>query len=252
MDTNDAVRRFWDEDAAHYDRAITHHPRDAAEQAAWTAALERLLPPPPARVLDAGAGTGFISLPAARLGHRVTALDLSSRMLDRLRAKAAAEGLDVELIEGSADDPPSGPYDAVIERHLIWTLPDPGQALAAWRKAGPEGRLVLFESLWGSAADPAEQLRQRARETLRRMRRVPPEHHASYDPAIRDALPLGQGTGPSALIELAVAAGWGPARFERLRDVEWAAARSLDPLARLLGVIPRFAVIGGAAGPAAA
>ena len=47
--------------------------------------LTRHLPPPPARVLDVGAGTGALSLPLARLGYQVTALDISPGMLERLR-----------------------------------------------------------------------------------------------------------------------------------------------------------------------
>src|SRR5580698_6559665 len=133
----DEIRTFWDDDAATYDDAPGHHPTSAAAQAAWTAALESLLPAPPARVLDCGAGTGFLSLIAARQGHKVTALDLSPGMLERLRSKAAAEGLGIEVVEGPAEEPPAGPFDVVIERHLIWTLPDPEAALRAWRRVAP-------------------------------------------------------------------------------------------------------------------
>lgn len=41
-------------------------------------------------VLELGAGTGRITIPIAEAGIRVTALDLDGRMLDNLRAKAAA------------------------------------------------------------------------------------------------------------------------------------------------------------------
>src|SRR5689334_13990014 len=83
-------RSYWDTDAATYDKAAGHAPRDPVEIAAWTAAMAAALPARPARVLDVGAGTGFLSLLAARLGHEVVALDLSSEMLDRLAAKAVA------------------------------------------------------------------------------------------------------------------------------------------------------------------
>src|SRR5580692_6937640 len=134
----DDIRRFWDDDAATYDNAPGHHPTSAAVQAAWTAALASLLPPPPARVLDCGAGTGFLSLIAARLGHRVTALDLSSQMLAKLRGAAEAEGLAIAVVVAPAHEPPPG-FDAVMERHLLWTLPDPVAALTAWRAAAPGG-----------------------------------------------------------------------------------------------------------------
>jgi SAM-dependent methyltransferase len=245
-DVTGKVRAWWDADAATYDDSTDHGWAAAspALRAAWNAALDRLLPGPGARVLDVGAGTGFLSLAAARLGHRVTALDLSGGMLERLRDKAAAEGLEVEVVEGGAEEPPPGPFDAVVERHLLWTLPDPGAALAAWRGVAPQGRLVLFEGLWGGA-DPLEALRGQARERLRRMRGEPDHHHDHYDPAVLEELPLSGGTHPDRLVELVEAAGWGPARLQRLRDVEWAHLLALAPGARLLGVTPRFAVVAG-------
>ncbi len=47
------------------------------------------------------------------------------------------------------------------------------------------------------------------------------------------------------LVELVEAAGWGPARLERLRDVEWALLLGQPPAARLLGATPRYAVVAG-------
>jgi SAM-dependent methyltransferase len=244
VELTDRVRAYWDADAATYDHSPDHGAASPAEQAAWNAALVRLLPAPPCQVLDAGAGTGFLSLACARLGHRVTALDLSSGMLDRLRAAAERGGLAVEAVEAAAESPPPGPFDAVVERHLLWTLPDPGAALAAWRAAAPAGRLVLFEALWGRA-DPVEHLREQTREGVRRLRREPDHHHDRYDPAVVEALPLAGGTHPDRLVELVEAAGWGPARLERLRDIEWARLLRQPPAARLLGVTPRFAIVAG-------
>ncbi len=146
---SEEIRQFWDEDAAGYDASPGHHPRRPHERAAWSATLRRLLPDPPARVLDAGAGTGFLSLLLAAQGYQVTAMDLSPGMLEMLRAKAARQGLEVEIVQADAVSPPGGPFDAVVERHLLWTLPDPGAALAAWRQAVPTGRLVLIEGTWG-------------------------------------------------------------------------------------------------------
>ncbi len=241
MPTIDEIREYWDVDAATYDDSRQHRPTEPAVRAAWTAALEAALPPAPARVLDCGAGTGFLSLIAARLGHRVTALDLSSGMLERLRTRAHAEGLDVETVVGPATAPP-GDFEAIVERHLLWTLPDPSSALIAWRSASPGGRLVLVESLWGGV-DPVEKLRAAGNHLMRRVRRTPPDHHAEYAPELRRTLPLGSGTHPGKLVTMVADAGWRTPRLHRLRDVEWAERLALPFPERLVGVIPRFTVV---------
>jgi SAM-dependent methyltransferase len=235
------IRRFWDADAPTYDDSSSHRPRDPAVLAAWTAALAHLLPPAPVRVLDVGAGTGFLSLIAARLGHTVTALDLSPQMLSRLQRVARAEDLEIEVVTSPAARPPEG-FDVVMERHVLWTLSDPADALGSWRRAVPNGRLVLFESVWGSV-DSLEALRSRARQVLRKLRSEPSAHHGSYSDSLRQSLPLGSGTPPARLVQMAAAAGWHRARLERLRDIEWAERCTLSPLERLLGVQPRFSVV---------
>jgi SAM-dependent methyltransferase len=197
-------------------------------------------------VLDAGAGTGFLSLLLAREGYRVTALDLAPSMLARLSAKAQSRGLDVEIIEGNAAEPPRDSFDAVVERHVVWTLPDPAAALEAWREAAPEGTLLLLESIWGSAARAEEQLRSAVREFLRRLHRVPSDHHEEYDAEMISELPFGLGASPEMLVSLVEATSWGHARVERLRDVDWATREaSTSVLDRLVGVAPHFAVIAG-------
>jgi SAM-dependent methyltransferase len=250
MSVTDEIRRYWDADSEVYDAVPHHHPTDAAELSAWSAALFELLPPPPARVLDCGAGTGFLSIAAARLGHRVTALDLSAGMLQRLREKAAASALDIDVVEGPAEQPPPREFDAVIERHLLWTLPDPVGTLRTWRSVAPAGRVVLFEGMW-RGADPFERLRGAARSLLSRPpwagwpRRQMAGHHAEYPATLRQAMPLGFGTTPSAVASLVAEAGWPTPRLYRLRDIEWASTLNLGVARRLVGVPPRFAIVGG-------
>lgn len=241
--TADLIRQYWDDDAEVYDRSPRHRPTNPAEIAAWTAAVERALPAPPSRVLDCGAGTGFLTLIAARLGHQVTALDISEAMLGVLRAKAAADGLSVEVVLGQAHEPPSG-FDAVIERNLLWTLPDPVSTLRAWREANPTARLASFGGTWGSP-DPWERLRSTGRRVVGRVKGRRPEHHAPYPPELLGRLPLGRGTVPDRTVEVIATAGWDDARLQRLRDIEWAEMSALGPVERIFGVPARYLVVAG-------
>lgn len=234
----DELRRYWNTDSSTYDAWPEHGAWTPGERAAWASTLTRLLPPAPARILDVGAGTGFLALAAARLGHDVTAVDISDGMLGRLRASAAREGLAVKTACVPADEPPEGPFDVVTERLALWTLPDPETALAAWRRATPGGRLLAFEAV--SVRDYAEGARRRARTLLARLRRTPPEHHGSYGEGLRAALPLSGGASHDALIGRVEAAGWQRVQMSRLRDVQWARELALSPLERLLGATPEY------------
>ena len=244
-EVSDRIRDFWDADAATYDATPSHAISDPVESAAWRQILAEVLPPSPALVLDAGAGTGALSLLAAELGHDVTALDLSSGMLAQAQRKATERGLEgrMRFVVGSVDEPPEGPFDAVIERHVLWTVPDPVAALRAWH--GVARRLVLFEGVWSSDA-----LRDRARtalaEAIRRGLRTAPDHHAPYPAEVLAELPLAAAPSPRPFIDAVHDAGWRGVRIKRLRDVEWAATQHEPWPLGWLEHRPRYALVADA------
>lgn len=242
-DVHDLIREFWDRDAATYDDSASHAVSDPLEAAAWRAALRRALPTPPATILDAGAGTGSLSLLAAELGYRVTSLDLSGGMLAKAREKAEERGLELSFEVGSAMTPPAGPFEAVMERHVLWTMPDPAGALRAWRDAtAPGGRLVIFEGVWGSRA-PADRVKHAVADIARSVMGVPDHHHEPYPGEVLEALPLARMPSPTPLVDAVYEAGWTGARIQRLRDVEWAARLHEPWPLGWLEHLPRYALV---------
>ncbi|MBB5874241.1 SAM-dependent methyltransferase [Allocatelliglobosispora scoriae] len=76
------------------------------------------------KVLDIGCGTGDLAIALARLGHEVTAVDISQVAIDMARAKAAAEGLAVrfEVQDAAQLSLPSAPFDSIFDSGLLHSL----------------------------------------------------------------------------------------------------------------------------------
>jgi ubiquinone/menaquinone biosynthesis C-methylase UbiE len=243
-DAHARIARWWDADAAVYDDAAGHAMSDPIEAAAWRRVLERTLPAAPADVLDVGTGTGSLALLAAELGHVVTGVDLSEGMLARAKDKATRADLSIGFIHARAEDPPSGPFDTIIERHVLWTIPDPVVALRAWRSVTrPGGRLVLLEGSWGGEG-PFVQIADRVTELAERLRGIGEHHHAAYPDDL--PLPLQGLTSPAPYLAAVEDAGWTRLRIARLRDVEWAIARRQPWPLGWLSHRARYAIIADA------
>ena len=123
-------------------------------------------PRPGERALDLGCGRGAALLPlAAAVGPTgvVVGGDLSPAMVERCRATVAGQGLShvtVEVVD--AQDPCATTvlgetsYDVVSASLVLFFLPDPGAALAAWRGLlGPGGRVGVStfgpqDAVWAS------------------------------------------------------------------------------------------------------
>jgi SAM-dependent methyltransferase len=85
---------------------------------------------PGTRVLDVAAGSGNISLPAAKTGAAVVSTDLTPELLRRSQARAAAQGLTLEYREANAHALPfgDGEFDAVVSAIGVQFAPDQQRA----------------------------------------------------------------------------------------------------------------------------
>ena len=66
-------------------------------------------------LLDVATGSGNVAIPAAQAGAQVTGLDLTPKLLEAARQRAAEAGLEIDFVEGDAEELPfpDGSFDRV-------------------------------------------------------------------------------------------------------------------------------------------
>jgi len=97
--------------------------------------------------LDVAAGTGGLSLPAARLGATVLATDWAPKMIEHFNARAGAEGLDAvgRVMDCHALDIADDTYDLTGSQFGVMLVADQAQALREMvRVTKPGGRVLLI------------------------------------------------------------------------------------------------------------
>ena len=139
----------WDAIAEGYDRYVASQEVDLANEALRLVGLE-----PGERFLDVAAGTGGLSLPAARLGAQVLATDWSAAMIERFQARVREEGLKAEgrVMDCHALDLPDDSFDVTGSQFGVMLVPDQPRALREMvRVTKPGGRVLVIA--YGSPAE---------------------------------------------------------------------------------------------------
>ena len=150
--------------------------------------FQRLGAAPGTRLLDVGCGAGQLALIAARAGARVTGCDIATNWVEKARARAAAEGLQVTFEEGDAESLPyqDAQFDVVVSLIAAMFAPRPDRvaselvrvcrpggmiAMANWTPNGFVGQMFKAISkhiapsgmpapvLWGDEATVRDRLR---------------------------------------------------------------------------------------------
>jgi ubiquinone/menaquinone biosynthesis C-methylase UbiE len=137
------TRAAWDAIAAGYDELVT-------PTGGWALpedALRRVGLRPGMRFLDVACGSGALSIPGARLGAQVVAVDLSSAMIERLQMRARQEGLanlDGRVMDGHVLDLEDDRFDIAASQFGVMLFPDLPRALRELvRVTRPGGRVLM-------------------------------------------------------------------------------------------------------------
>lgn len=93
---------FWNKRAEGYSRAISKDRKQKRSNESFDLIAGTGLSWNGAEVLDIGCGPGTLALPLARMGARVTAIDISEQMLKVLGKRVEEEGLKLDQIVQSA------------------------------------------------------------------------------------------------------------------------------------------------------
>jgi ubiquinone/menaquinone biosynthesis C-methylase UbiE len=153
-----------------------------------------------ARVLDVAAGNGNATLAAARRGCDVVSIDYVPQLLEKARARAAAEGLEVAFQQADAEHLPfdTGAFDAVVSTFGVMFTPHQERAasemlrvcrpggsigLANWTPHGFIGE--VFKAIGGHLPPPAGVRSPMAWGTEERLQELFPAMRAAVSVAKR-------------------------------------------------------------------
>ena len=187
---NDLTRKnheYWLHRASGYSE-VNQEELAGVQRGNWSAFLQQEIreafpgrTPGEIRILDIGAGPGFLSIILAEMGYQVEAADFAERMLEEAyaNAKASLPEIAEDLWEDGEEEEwkarkrgylrsaslggeisfrqenamsltfPEGSFDVVLSRNLTWNLPEPETAYRDWlRVLKTDGLLMVFDANW--------------------------------------------------------------------------------------------------------
>jgi len=156
-DIKERIRAFWDNSHQNYDAVAAHGVHSEAEKVMWRQGMANLLgsagPEKNLKILDIGTGTGFLALLLAEMGYSVIGADWAASKIQQAKEKAVSSKSTAhfEVQDAEKLTLESNAFDAVVSRHVIWTLSDPYAAASEWvRVTKPGGKVIVDIPQMGS------------------------------------------------------------------------------------------------------
>lgn len=212
------VQQHWNGRAATFDEESQHGIHSDGQHDRWLSVLCEWTGDDAQRVLDVGCGTGVISLLLAELGHDVVGVDFAPEMLEYARAKARRTAYSIAFLQGDAETLAlsDDSLELLTARHLVWTLPNPTDAIQEWQRVvEPGGRILLIEGYWN--------------------------HNEPWDEYehVHDDLPMYDGRPPDELREVLAERGLSNVTYEPLMDATLWGQEPHHDYYTMSGTVPR-------------
>lgn len=143
MSDNRRLRTTFDKAAALYQDARPDYPAELYSDLIAITGLQ-----PPARLLEVGCGPGKATPPLARMGFRITAIELGAALAAEARHRLA-EFADISVITSSFEswEPPAGTAFDLVYAATAWKWVDPDVKYAkAAALLIPDGHLAVWDA----------------------------------------------------------------------------------------------------------
>lgn len=198
------IAQYWNTRGGVYDTQPGHGLKSAEEKTEWLKFLKSVVPADAKRILDVGGGTGFLTLLLAELGYNVKSIDLSEGMQNDAKRKAIEGNLtdrvEFAIADAEKTGEPDNSFDVVVNRHLLWTLPHPSEAVDEWlRVVKPGGKVIVIDGDWKKHQRDLENMTEEERELAlqkqkEREEKMKEENKSWYSDELKENLPLNDGT----------------------------------------------------------
>jgi ubiquinone/menaquinone biosynthesis C-methylase UbiE len=248
LQIKELVAHKWDLASDTFDTHPGHGIQSKKERNAWKRTFKEVFPEKGLKILDVGCGTGELSILFSEMGHEVTGIDISKKMLKVAKTKAKAFKTDIIFEEGDAENPyyDAASFDIVFNRHLLWTLPNPKLAVENWRKVLRNGgKVVIIDGVWDNGSLKSK-VRLIASDFLKLVveRKDPRKGHARYSEELKSNLPNFGGAPLEKVKEYLLSTGFEKIQTFDLKDVREAQEEKMPLSERIVHSYQYYLIYG--------
>lgn len=150
---NRRIENYWNERSKNFskNRRMELSGKDSS---AWkNIFIENLPKKNNLKILDVGTGAGFFSIILSKLGHKVTGVDMSEKMILEAEKNSAEFNCKAEFYKMDAQNLnfADESFDVIVTRNLTWTLPNVTKAYREWHRVLKKGGMLInFDSDYGN------------------------------------------------------------------------------------------------------